>query len=259
MKQLNNMLIAIPFILFVYAQVMAIYFLPQSLVLVHIVVLVSMTVFIFLIKWNWSFAFIVGTTLLYGFILTWRAFGAQLPQAQQIEFIVMNVIYFVSLLAIWYSAQHLHKLKLTLESEMQEKSKLQKFVNEQSSLLTNREFTERVSLSLVGLKRRNEMGYLMKISANMIKDNENIYKKVLTEVIEDSTRDQFDFFTYTDSLTFLIYLQNTDEEGSRVVQSRVLNKLSRKININDLTLIFTTKRIDDLQDTISHFKVGSFS
>jgi hypothetical protein len=81
----------------------------------------------------------------------------------------------------------------------------------------------------------------------------------LTEVIEDSTRDQFDFFTYTDSLTFLIYLQNTDEEGSRVVQSRVLNKLSRKININDLTLIFTTKRIDDLQDTISHFKVGSFS
>lgn len=142
---------------------------------------------------------------------------------------------------------------------MQKKSKLQKFVNEQSSLLTNREFTERVSLSLVGLKRRNEMGYLMKISANMIKDNENIYKKVLTEVIEDSTRDQFDFFTYTDSLTFLIYLQNTDEEGSRVVQSRVLNKLSRKININDLTLIFTTKRIDDLQDTISHFKVGSFS
>jgi hypothetical protein len=99
----------------------------------------------------------------------------------------------------------------------------------------------------------------MKISANMLKNKEKIYNKILAEVIEDCTRDQFDFFTNTDSSTFLIYLENTTEEGSRVVQSRLLTKLSRQINIDELPLIFTTKRVEDLKDTIAYFKVGSFS
>jgi hypothetical protein len=258
-KQLNNIFIAIPFILFVYAQVFALFFLPQSLVLVHILVLTAMTLLLVLFKWNWSFVFIASTTIMYGFLLTWRAFTEQLLQEQQIEFIVMNSVYFVSLLSVWYSVHHLQKLKMTLENEKLKNFELQKYVHKHSSLLTNREFTERVSLSLVGLKRRNEMGYLMKISANMLKNKEKIYNKILAEVIEDCTRDQFDFFTNTDSSTFLIYLENTTEEGSRVVQSRLLTKLSRQINIDELPLIFTTKRVEDLKDTIAYFKVGSFS
>lgn len=260
MTQLNNMLIATPFILFVYAQIFALYFLPQPLVLVHILVIGCMTLFLFLLKWKWSFLFIVITTLLYGFILTGMAFYEKLQQQQQIDFILMNIVYFVSILSIWYSAQHLQKSRMILEFEKLKTSELQKFVNENSSLLTNKEFTDRVALNLIALKRRNEMGYLMKISGNNtnFKNKENGFNIIMTGVIEDSTRDQFDYFTYMDSSTFLIYLQNTNEEGCRIVESRVLNKLSKQVNTIDFPVEFTTKRIEVLKDVLLYFKVGSF-
>lgn len=259
MWYLNNMVIATPFILFVYVQIVALYFLPPSLLLIHIIVLATTTIFLFLVKWNWSFIFIVGSTLLYGFALTWQAFSEQLLQEQQIEFILMNIVYFVSILSIWHSAHQLQKLKTLLEYEKQKNSRLQKFVNEKSSMLTNKEFTDRVSLSLVGLERRNEMGYLIRISADILKTKEKVYNKILIDVIEDSTRDQFDFFTYIDSSTFLIYLENTNEEGCQVVQSRVLDKLSAKVNTNYLPIEFTTNRVEQLKDTLPYFKVGSFT
>lgn len=259
MRYLNNMLIAIPFILFVYAQVFALYFLPQSLVLIHIVVLASMIIILFLIKWNWSFMFIVSTTLLYGFTLTGLAFTGNYIQQQQIEFILMTTVYFVSILSVWYSAHHLQKLKITLEFEKLKNFELQKFVSTHSRLLTNKEFSERVSINLVGLKRRNEMGFLMQISIKVKKNKEQIYKKILAEVIEDSTRDQFDFFTLTDASTFLVFLQNTSEDGCQIVQSRVLDKLREKVNITELPVDFTTKRVEYLQDTLSHLEVGSIA
>lgn len=260
MKHMTNILIAMPFILFVYAQVFAIYFLPQSLLLVHIMVLGSMTLFLFLLRWKWSFMFIVITTLVYGFALTWIAIYEQfLQQQQQIELIIMNIVYFVSIFSVWYSAYHLQSIRRMLEAEKLKTSKLQKYVNEKSSLLTNKEFTDRVLLSLVGLKRRNEMGYLMEISANILKNKQNIYNKILTETIEDSTREQFDYFTNTDTSTFLIYLQSTTEEGCQIVESRVLNKLSEKVNMIELSVEFSTKRVEDLKEIMSHFKVGSFT
>jgi len=257
---MTNILIAMPFILFVYAQVFAIYFLPQSLLLVHIMVLGSMTLFLFLLKWKWSFTFIVITTLVYGFVLTWVAIYEQfLLQEQQIELIVMNIVYFVSIISIWYSAYHLQSIRGKLEDEKCKTFNLQKYVNDKSSLLTNKEFIDRVLLSLVGLKRRNEMGYLIKISTSILQNKQNIYNKILTEAIENSTRDQFDYFTNTDSTTFLIYLQSTTEEGCQIVESRVLNKLNEKVNMIELSVEFSTKRVEDLKEIISHFKVGSFT
>ncbi|WP_019413805.1 hypothetical protein [Paenisporosarcina sp. TG20] len=260
MTQIKNMLIAIPFILFVYAQILALYFLPQPIVLVHILVIGSMTLFMFLLKWKWSFLFIVVTTLLYGFILTGIAFLEKLQQQQQIDFIIMNIVYFVSIISIWHSAHHLQKSKMILEFEQLKTSELKKFVNENTNLLTNKEFTDRVALNLVALKRRNEMGYLMQISGHNPnpKNKENVFNIILTEVIENSTRDQFDYFTYMDSSTFLIYLQNTNEEGCRIVESRVLNQLSLQVNTIDYPVEFTSKRIEDLKDALLYFKVGSF-
>ncbi|KAB3531070.1 hypothetical protein [Alkaliphilus serpentinus] len=212
----------VPFFIFQYMALMLIFIFVKSI-----------KGFVLLI----AYTFVMGTGyLLLGFI---KSYGILL----QGEAIIFHLAFIINASLIYtttYIAKGLEEENLILRKKVDE---LEDYVGP-SNLLTKQEFENRSSLIRSAMARRGEEGYQIIISVE--KMSPYIQKSTfntLTNIALEVFRSQYDLVGKWDDDTFILLLQNTDEEGMRIALNRYLSKIKLKMDLEEENLIIKTQEI----------------
>ncbi|SCY45708.1 hypothetical protein [Alkaliphilus peptidifermentans] len=132
----------------------------------------------------------------------------------------------------------------------QENWKLSQRINELEAfvgytrLLTKQEFEKRSNLIKMAMARRGEEGYQLYFSLEEI--DPIIQKSIfstLTDIALTVFRSEYDLVGKYDDNTFVLLLQNTDNEGMTIALNRYLSIVRSKVNLKESDLLIKVEYI----------------
>jgi membrane protein implicated in regulation of membrane protease activity len=144
-----------------------------------------------------------------------------------------------------YSIRKNHTDLLALRDKV---TTLQK-VEEKTGILTFNEFLAQAQLLYTGMKRRNEEGFLIKISFKKEQSDykARVIKDKLSKVILKTIRTDFDLACPLNTRAVLLYLNNTNSKGVEIVLSRIKQNIEKE-TISQKVFDFTTKQVENTWD-----------
>ncbi|PRO66087.1 hypothetical protein [Alkalicoccus urumqiensis] len=205
--------------------------LPSVYTVIHLVVLTTAVVLMSVLRSVWNFLLLLTISLTYGFGLTIFALQMAYFDSQQYLLIQAHLALTASLLLLWVL---MHEVKKGAEaySALQLRVKeLEKF-DVDTRALSMTEFLERGEAVEAGMKRRGEMSRLVRLT---LSDHipPTTQREVLQKIVQEallSVRDSYDLVTRPSENSVLLCLQNTNEEGERIVLKRLEKRLHRQLN-----------------------------
>ena len=199
-----------------------------------------------------NFILILSVILLFGFFLLFYTYIRSSTLDIQIGYIVQQVLLAASLILIWLIFNQIIRVREQLASLKDRVNELEKFEGS-SNLLTIAEFSSRVSLITKGTKRRGEENYYILFNVlNSGKTNKSM-NYVLSEALLNTVRAQYDLVTDLKNDSFLVFLQNTNEDGCYIVIDRLFKLLRSQLNLIELPLNYEFIK----EDEMSHFEQKS--
>lgn len=142
---------------------------------------------------------------------------------------IQSILSFGALMA-WLCGYAIQQNRRELHSLRNELSLLKKY-DENTGVLTLREFTEQAEILFTGMKRRKESGFLLYIA---VIENEGykrrIMKDKLSRAILSSIRIKFDLVGQLHEKALILFLNNTNVKGMETVIQRIKNKSRAKLS-----------------------------
>lgn len=244
---------AILLIVYVVLQISVFWYFSGMLILLYSVLLMtSSVVLVFCIK-KYSFLIMSIMSLGLAFGLTFWSNFQGFTESEQFKLMFLHIGYMSSVAIIWFILQSLDRLIYSQKMMNLQLEDLKKYVQPEFRVLTNREFLDRVELVMVGLRRRKEEGYIMKVDLSSSPSVEISLHEQVVRSIEKSIRAHYDLLTTNENKkTLLIFLQNTTKTGCDVVKFRIEQDLRKKTSFIELPITITfslIKDVDELQRT----------
>lgn len=199
-----------------------------------------------------NFILILSVILIFGFFLLFYSFFRSSPLNIQIMYIVQQILLAASLILIWLLFNQIIRLREQLASLKHRVKELEKFEGS-SNLLTVAEFSSRASLIKKGTKRRGEENcYILFTVSKSGKTNRSM-NHLLSEALLKTVRAQYDLVTDLRNDSFLVFLQNTKEDGCYIVIDRLFKLLRSQLNLIELPIKYEFIK----EDEMSHFEQKS--
>lgn len=179
-----------------------------------------------------GFAIIVAELLGAGFFATGTAFYRIWPLSMQLEAIHKIVVFMLATGILWLLVLEAKRLVKAYSESEKQLTQLRKF-EEDVSVLTLSEFVSRAETIFIGLKRRQEQGFFVRIAINP--DNKWYALKPLWESVSQaalrSVRNQYDLVGKASDQELILLLQNTRREGVEIVLQRLHKVLNNTVTV----------------------------
>lgn len=219
------------FLLFIMANAVLGHLLAPQELLAATALLVSTAAILCLMKPLPGFALIVSELLAVGFFVTGWSYVQMWPQSSQLSAIIKLTAFMVSLGITWLMVLQLKTVLQVTDDSEKLLIQLKKY-EEDGKVLTVNEFIYRSEAMFVAMRRRNETGFLVRISlepGNKPFAMRTLYQ-ALTQAALMATRSKYDLVGKVSEHELILMLQNTNHEGTTIVLNRVKKKLSEVIN-----------------------------
>lgn len=169
------------------------------------------------------------SVLVYGFFLTgWSMFFVSAPPQE--ELILHHILFSIFVISFWLffvSVKTAVEENNTLRQKVRE---LEKYQGE-LMMLSNSEFNNQAELFLTGMRRRREQGFLVEVMLRDSSYTQEALQEVMSSVLIDSIRSQFDLVTNNGDRSFTMFLQNTDEKGLGIVLERINENCRERVSM----------------------------
>lgn len=114
---------------------------------------------------------------------------------------------------------------------------LEKYIGS-SNLLTHSEFTNRIKFILAGTQRRGEENFYLSVKASSSDKTAEAMSFLLMQTLLKTVRSDYDLVTKLADGSYLLFLQNTKEEGCLKVVERILKSLRTELNTIQLPISY---------------------
>lgn len=208
------------------------FFADGNLYVVDLIIVISSVVIMGLLNGTKNFLYILTISLILGFCFLIYSFVIQSSHSLQIDLIVHHLFVTISLIFLWLffnQIKKIHEENIQLHTRITE---LKRF-EQTPGLLYFPEFIIRANVILTGTKRRNETSHLIKIAPNVSSEIFDSVFYLLMECALQAIRADYDLVTKKDQ-SLIIFLQNTDQSGCKIVLDRLFLLLRPKINLLNL-------------------------
>lgn len=217
----------------------------------HWSLLTVSVVLILLLSPKWSFISITMLALLYGLYLCLLGY-AQTTDVNQLSLILLYISYLLFVIPLILIRHIFFHTKNELSNLKKEIESLKKYIDPNGKMLTKQEFVERSTIVLRGMKRREEQGYLLKVSLKVNGITDQAWNELIQRVIEDTIRSDYDFFMGFEN-SVIVFLQNTHKQGVLKFQQRLIENLRKNINFIQPPLQFQHKLIEQFDEDLQVF------
>ncbi|MFD1676828.1 hypothetical protein [Alicyclobacillus fodiniaquatilis] len=178
---------------------------------------------------DFSLILVVLEVLGLGFWLVFEAWLTGAKTMVQAQDVAIDITLSATIIFLWLSARYIKGLFAQNVGLQEEILSLKKH-DEQTGVLTFNEFQYRFESIWVGLRRRNEVGFFLKISLPPFKYTQRSILGKVTQSALDAIRSHYDIVGVTPNEEIYIVLQNTTEQGVDIVERRFFKLLSRTIS-----------------------------
>lgn len=203
---------------------LGLYFIPQYMGLMILFAILSKSK---------GFVLLIAYTLIIGIGYLVLGFIKVYDISSQWQLIYYHLTFIINA-AIMYSTsyffQSLEQENILLSKRV---SELEDYVGT-SRLLTKHEFVKRSNLIKIAMNRRGEEGYQIYFSLEKI--DSHVQKSAfdtLTSIALTIFRSDYDLVGKCNDNSFVVLLQNTDEEGMKIALNRYLDKVKSKMNLKE--------------------------
>ncbi|MCA1028996.1 hypothetical protein LCM23_23455 [Cytobacillus kochii] len=211
----------------------------------HWAVLLASVMVILFLSPKWSYIVISALTVLYGFLLCY--FSYLQTVFNQVQLISLFISYVLSVVPLLFIRHSFLSMDIRMKELLAETVALRKYMDSDGLMLTKQEFYERSKITLRGMNRRNETGFLLKVSGLNSGVTQKAWQGLIQNVIEETMRSDFDFFM-SEGASFIIFLQNTNEEGVIKFQNRLVSNLRQQMNMIQPPIEFRDYAIVDFDE-----------
>lgn len=174
------------------------------------------------------FAFIV-LTLTTVFYFLYRAFAAGWSPGEQASGIGIHFLFLLHLFALYSIAKYVYSYRSEntfLKNRLEE---LQEYISEHG-VLTKREFEKQSAIVLSTMERHGEPGYFVQVDLSEIR---KVARKqaliACSSILMGTLRKHYDLVGHFDDKTIVVLLQNTNEDGFKIVENRLKEKMKLQI------------------------------
>ncbi|MEW9121903.1 MAG: hypothetical protein AB2421_04255 [Thermotaleaceae bacterium] len=160
-----------------------------------------------------------------------------LDSLQQLSYI-FNHLFFTVNAVLLYFITYLSKELEEKNRNLQEQISILTSYVENTKLLTEQEFLERMNLILKAMERRKEGGYWIVFSLENIHSHmrSTVYH-TLTEKALETFRNDYDLIGQKDNADFMVFLQNTSLVGLNIALNRYVENIHRHLELNIAEII----------------------
>lgn len=203
-------------------------FIQPSYFVGMIVIMLGLGIVSMLVRTLYAFAILITFILGIAFYNVGISWVMQWDVFQQgINIKIQSIISFGALMA-WMCGYAIQKNRDVLRSLREELTALKKY-DENTGVLTYREFVEQAEILFTGMKRRKEVGFLLSIHILETQGyKQRIIKDKLSKAILSSIRIKFDLVGQLQENSLILFLNNTNEKGMETVIQRIKKKLSNE-------------------------------
>lgn len=186
-----------------------------------------------------SFILLAVGALASSFVYVWLAWSE--GNASQLQLIWQQVILIVLGTVTWGLGVYVRGFVEQVETLRARTAELEKF-SPQTRLLTLNEFTSEARMAFAIAKRRDEHNVLVWLTLRGFASEGTGSRtsahlmSMLSEAVLASLRSNIDIAGYLPPGTALILLQNTDENGARIVVDRIMGTLRKEPSLHAETL-----------------------
>ncbi len=229
---------------------------PSNFVWMNVFILFVSFFFIGLNRSGTNFIYILSVILAYGFFLTGVTVVEGVSYNNQTYYMVTHLSLTIALLLLWIFNDQLKQIlneNERLHRKIEELERYEKGTN----ILSFSEFVVRSSLLSKSMDRRNEIGFLLKISfSSPSKRTHHSLKMKLLDVCEESVRADFDLITIADDKAIVLFIQNTQLEGMDIIMNRINEKLRPQLNLIELPISFHYAQVKNVEQAMKDLAIG---
>jgi hypothetical protein len=192
-----------------------------------------------------NFILVLTITLSTGFAFLFYSFFNDSTISSQVNFIIQHVLLTACLIIIWLIFSTVKNYQEDITDLKKRISELEKFEGS-LSLLTNSEFVNRTQIISTGTKRRGEVNYYIFLTLSTSGVTKESMNHVLSQALLETVRAQFDLVTKLSNGSYLVFLQNTNENGCLIVVNRLFQSLRKNLGQNALPVTYTIVKEDEV-------------
>ncbi len=179
-----------------------------------------------------------------GFWMVFEAWYTSADIALQAQDIALHVTLSATLILLWLTAHDVRRVHSDNKTLQMQVLALQRQDTE-TGILTYQEFQYRFESIWANLKRRSETGFLLKITLPPMKHVKDSVRQEVSRTALASVRSHYDIVGLAPNDDILVILQNTTEEGVRLVRGRFFDLLSTSLSAYVLErIVLEDLRID---------------
>ena len=208
------------------------YILEQSFFIIMLFCMFFIGILSIVIRPLFSFSLLISFILALGFLnigLSWNKHLGIIPQGMNIQ---IQMIYTLGGILAWICGYSIQKYASEFHHLHNEVKRLQK-IEDNTGFLTYNEFLTEAKLLFTGLQRRKEEGFLVKIHFSEEVDFKvKVIKEKVVKLIMQSIRAEYDLACYLNGTGFLIFLNNTNQNGVEIVIERFYQHLKEEKNLD---------------------------
>lgn len=142
-----------------------------------------------------------------------------------------------ALIIMWLAFAEIKKNSDELAILRVKAKELEKYIGT-SNLLTHSEFTNRIKFILTGTQRRGEENFYLSVKASSSDKTAEAMSFLLMQTLLKTVRSDYDLVTKLADGSYLLFLQNTKEEGCLKVVERILKSLRTELNTIQLPISY---------------------
>lgn len=215
-----------------------------TLMLYIFVFAISVVLFSF-VSSNNGFVFFLVLTIGIGIYHTGVAFYTKASNLNQMGMILSYFVVIVGIALLWllfYLIKSVQKEHHHMQKKVETLEKFEK--NEH--VFTKTEFLARTTLLYTGMRRRGEQGYLLMLELDGEKKyiQSSLFHTMSQQALQ-SIRQEYDLVGKLSEHTLAILLQNTNEEGMKVVLTRLEENMKKELDLSLHPYTVNTKKLDE--------------
>ncbi|WOV84573.1 hypothetical protein PGH26_01230 [Sporosarcina jeotgali] len=190
---------------------------------------VGAAVLFFLATDRMAFFIFILLTLATVFYFLYEAFLEGWSPGEQAAGIGTHFLFLLHLFALYSIAKYVYSYRLenmTLKSRLEE---LQEYISEHG-VLTKREFEKQSSLVLSTMARHSEPGYFIQVDLSELRKTARKQALITcSSIIFGTLRKHYDLVGHFNDKTIVVLLQNISEDGFKIVEERLKEKMKVQI------------------------------
>ncbi|MBM6613295.1 hypothetical protein JTF06_00140 [Desemzia sp. RIT804] len=225
MKKRNPSDLSILIVLLLLSLLALCYFSESDYHYISFVVLMVSAVAMHFLSVAKNFIWLLTIVLMMGFGMLIIADSSLVTQVQLIK---EYLFFTAAMILMWLIYNETKQINEQLIKAQEHAKELEKYIGS-SELLTLSEFINRIMFITTGTKRRGEENYYVRFQLNSSVLTQEAFETLFSQTLLATIRTQFDLVTKTSEGSYLIFLQNTNQEGCTVVLDRLFKAVKMSI------------------------------